>query len=125
METPQNSSNISFQDNKEIQDLLKQLKDAKTELQLTKDETEQVKKDVNKCTAESKQALLKSLLEEESILLEQERNLKLRREQLRKALADASANTEEVSQGENPVKPGSSIQSKSTEKPVRKRGMRK
>ncbi|KAF4109446.1 uncharacterized protein si:ch211-167j6.3 [Onychostoma macrolepis] len=171
METPQNSLNITFQDDKEIQDLLKQLQDAKTELQLTIDEVEQVNKDVNKCkkemdrrmmmmvqmdeglwnalleldtlmqekkslasqqeeltlssTIESKQALLRSLQEEESSLLEQECNLKLKREQLRKALADASANSEKVSQGENPVKPGSSSQSKSTEKPVRKRGTRK
>ncbi|XP_042586942.1 uncharacterized protein si:ch211-167j6.3 [Cyprinus carpio] len=159
METPQNSLNITFQDDKEIQDLLKQLKDAKTELQLTKDEVEQVNKDVNKCreemdrrmmmmvqmdeglwkkslgnqleeltlssTIETKQALLRSLQEEESSLLEQECDLKLRREQLRKALVDASANSEEVSQGENPVKPGSSSQSKCTEKPVRKRRTRK
>uniref|UniRef100_A0A673L5I1 Si:ch211-167j6.3 n=1 Tax=Sinocyclocheilus rhinocerous TaxID=307959 RepID=A0A673L5I1_9TELE len=171
METPQNSLNITFQDDKEIQDLSKQLKDAKTELQRTKDEVEQVNKDANKCreemdrrmmmmvqmdeglwnalleldtlmqekkslanqleeltlssTIESKQALLRSLQEEESSLLEQECNLKLKREQLRKALVDASASSEEVSQGENPVKPGSSSQSKSTEKPVRKRGTRK
>ncbi|XP_059355776.1 uncharacterized protein si:ch211-167j6.3 [Carassius carassius] len=171
METPQNSLNITFQDDKEIQDLLKQLKDAKTELQLTKDEVEQVNQDVNKCreemdrrmmmmvqmdeglwnalleldtqmqekkslanqleeltlssTIESKQALLRSLQEEQSSLLEQECDLKLKREQLRKALLDASANSEEVSQGENPVQPNSSSQSKSTEKPVRKRGTRK
>ncbi len=41
-------------------------------------------------TIESKQALLRSLQEEESSLLEQECNLKLR-----KALVDASANSEE------------------------------
>lgn len=171
METPQHSLNITFQDDTEIQDLLKQLKDAKTELQLTKDEVEQVNKDVNKCreemdrrmmmmvqmdeglcnslleldtlmqekkslanqleeftlsrTMESKQAVLRSLREEESSLLEQECNLKLRSEQLRKALAEAPSNIEEVLQGENLGKPGSSSQSKSTEKPVRKRGARK
>ncbi|XP_056107709.1 uncharacterized protein si:ch211-167j6.3 [Rhinichthys klamathensis goyatoka] len=170
METPLNSTNIIFQDDTEIQDLLKQLNDAKTELQLTKDEVGRVNKDVNKCreemdrrimmmvqideglwnslleldalmqekkslanqleeftltrTVESKQALVRSLQEEESGLLEQERNLKLKREQLLKALAEASSNTEEVSQGENLGKPGSSSQSKS-EKPVRKRGARK
>lgn len=48
MGTPLNSSNIFFQDDTEIQDLLKQLNDAKTELQLTKDEVGQVNKDVNK-----------------------------------------------------------------------------
>ncbi|KAK7153892.1 hypothetical protein R3I94_007298 [Phoxinus phoxinus] len=167
METP----NIIFQDDTEIQDLLRQLNDAKTELQLTKDEVEQVNKDVNKCreemdrrimmmvqmdeslwnslleldalmqekkslanqleelhltwTVESKQALVRSLQEEESVLLEQERNLKLKREQLMKALAEASSNIEEVSQAENQGKPGPSSQSKSTEKPVRKRGGRK
>lgn len=46
-------------------------------------------------TMESKQALLRSLQEEESSLLEQERNLKLKHEQLRKALAEASSNLEE------------------------------
>lgn len=46
-------------------------------------------------TIETKQALLRSLQEEESSLLEQECDLKLRREQLRKALVDASANSEE------------------------------
>ncbi|KAK9969586.1 hypothetical protein ABG768_027747 [Culter alburnus] len=171
METPQSSLNSTFQDNTEIQGLLKQIEDAKSELQLTKDEVEQVNKDVNKCreemdrrmmmmvqmdeglwnslleldalmqekksladqleeltlssTVESKQALLRSLQEEESSLLEQERNLKLKHEQLRKALAEASSNMEEVSQGENLVKPDTSSQSKSTEKPVKKRRARK
>lgn len=46
-------------------------------------------------TMESKQALLRSLQEEEGSLLEQERNLKLKHEQLRKALAEASSNIEE------------------------------
>ncbi|XP_067299650.1 kinetochore protein Nuf2 [Pseudorasbora parva] len=161
METPRNSLNITFQDDTEIQDLLKQLNDAKTELQLTKDEVEQVNKDVNKCreeldrrmmmmvqmdeglcnslleldtlmqekkslanqleelnlsrTMESKQAVLRSLQEEESVLQEQERNLKLKSEQLRKELVEASSNIQE----------GSSSQNKSTKKPVRKRGARK
>jgi len=44
---------------------------------------------------ESKQALVRSLQEEESGLLEQEHNLKLKREQLLKALAEASPNIEE------------------------------
>ncbi|XDV30740.1 hypothetical protein PO909_033590 [Leuciscus waleckii] len=169
METPLISQKFLFQDDTEIQDLLKQIDDAKTELQLTKDEVEQVNKDVNKCreemdrrimmmvqvdeglwnslleldalmqlkkslasqleeftltsSVESKQALVRSLQEEKSGLLEQERNLKLRREQLTKALEEASSNIEEVSQGENRGKPGSS--SKSTEKPVRKRRARK
>uniref|UniRef100_A0A8C1YMS0 Si:ch211-167j6.3 n=1 Tax=Cyprinus carpio TaxID=7962 RepID=A0A8C1YMS0_CYPCA len=133
METPQNSPNISFQDDKEIT-----YRDAKTELQLTKDEVEQVNKDVNKCreddddgpemdeglrnekkslanqleelilscTAESERALLRSLREEEH-------NLKLRREQLRKA--DASANTQEGTASRNLL----------LEFSVRKRGTRK
>ncbi|XP_067266385.1 BICD family-like cargo adapter 1 [Chanodichthys erythropterus] len=171
MESPKSSLNNTFQDNTEIQGLLKQIEDAKTELQLTKDEVEQVNKDVNKCreemdrrmmmmvqmdeglwnslleldalmqekkslagqleeltlssTVESKQALLRSLQEEESSLLEQECNLKLKHEQLRKALAEASSNMKEVSQGENLVKPDTSSQSKSTEKPVKKRRERK
>lgn len=45
-------------------------------------------------TVESKQAIVRSLQEEESGLLEQERNLKLKREQLMKALAEASSNIE-------------------------------
>ncbi|XP_001342546.1 uncharacterized protein si:ch211-167j6.3 isoform X1 [Danio rerio] len=169
MKTPQNSLNVTFQDDKEIQDLSKQLEDAKTELQLTNDEVERVNKDVNKCreeldqrmmmmvqkdeglcnslleldaimqekkhlisqleeftlsgTIESKQALLRSLQTEESSLLEQECNLKLKREQLKKAV-DAYSNLEQGSQV-NSVKPGSSSQSKTTDKTVRKRGARK
>ncbi|XP_051999213.1 uncharacterized protein si:ch211-167j6.3 [Xyrauchen texanus] len=171
METPQNTLNITFEDDPEIQDLLKQLKDAKTEQQVTKDELDQVNKDVNSCreemdrrmmmmvqvdeglwnslleldavmeekkslakqlqeltlsrTIESNQALLRSLQKEKSHLLELEHNLKIRRDQLRKELADVSSNLEEVSQCDNPVKPSSPSQSKSTVKPVSKRGERK
>lgn len=39
--------------------------------------------------------LVRSLQEEKSGLMEQERNLKLKREQLTKALAEASSNIEE------------------------------
>ncbi|XP_043105000.1 trichohyalin isoform X2 [Puntigrus tetrazona] len=72
----------------------------------------QLKELILSSAIEVKQALLRGLQEEESVLLEQERSLKLRREQLRKTLAEASEKTEEVSQGENPVKPGSSSRSK-------------
>ncbi|XP_057192216.1 uncharacterized protein si:ch211-167j6.3 [Triplophysa rosa] len=171
MNTPQNTLNVTFNDDKEIQDLLKQLSDAKTELQFTKDELEQVNKDVKKCrdemdrrmmmmvqmdeglwnslleldsvmqekkslvdqlqeltlsnTIESKQALLSGLQKQESSLLEQECNLKLKLNQLRKALEDPSSNKEEVSQGESPIHPDSSSQDKPTVKSVRKRGGRK
>ncbi|XP_055071718.2 uncharacterized protein [Misgurnus anguillicaudatus] len=171
--TPQNTV-ITFENDQEIQDLLQQLKDAKTEFQRTQDELEQVNKDVNTCreemdrrmimmvqmdeglwnslleldsvmlerkslenqlqeltlssTIESQQALLSGLQEEKSSLMEQEHNLQLRCEQLRKALEGPSSNIEKdtsFSQSENPTKPDSSSQSKSTVKPVRKRGGRK
>ncbi|XP_065149388.1 uncharacterized protein [Paramisgurnus dabryanus] len=174
--TPQNTV-ITFENDQEIQDLLQQLKDVKTEFQSTQDELEQVTKDVNTCreemdrrmmmmvqmdeglwnslleldsvmqerkglenqlqeltlssTVESQQALLSGLQEEKSSLLEQEHKLKLRCEQLRKALEGPSSNIEKgakgtnVSQSENPTKPDSSSQSKSTVKPVRKRRQRK
>uniref|UniRef100_A0A672PN20 Si:ch211-167j6.3 n=1 Tax=Sinocyclocheilus grahami TaxID=75366 RepID=A0A672PN20_SINGR len=50
---------------------------------------------------DKERALLRSLREEESSLLEQKHNLKLKCEQRRKALADASANTEEGTSSHN------------------------
>lgn len=46
-------------------------------------------------TIDSKQGLLSGLQKQESSLLEQERNLKLKLDQLRKALKDPSSNKEE------------------------------
>uniref|UniRef100_A0A671K5J2 Si:ch211-167j6.3 n=1 Tax=Sinocyclocheilus anshuiensis TaxID=1608454 RepID=A0A671K5J2_9TELE len=71
------------------------------ELETLMQEKKSLANQLEELNLDKERALLRSLREEESSLLEQEHNLKLKCEQLRKALADASANTEEGTSSHN------------------------